>query len=176
MTSYIALLRGVNVGGRQKVPMADLRALLTRLGYTDVRTHLQSGNAVLTADGTAEQVAAAVEAAIARELGLAVRVVVRTAPELAAVIERNPLEVGDPARFLVSFLSAAPDPGRFADIDTAAYAPEEFALGEREVYFSLPEGIQRAKLPDLVGRRLADRTATARNWNTVTRLLAMARE
>lgn len=176
MTRYIVLLRGINVGGRQKVPMADLRALLARSGYTDVRTHLQSGNAVLSADVSPESLVPAVEGAIAEGLGLTVPVVVRTGAELRAVVERNPLEVGDPSRFLVSFLAAEPEPGAFDGLDLAAARPEEFAAIGRELVFSLPDGIQNAKLPDLVARRLKGATATARNWNTVTRLLAMVQE
>ncbi|PSK81206.1 uncharacterized protein (DUF1697 family) [Murinocardiopsis flavida] len=176
MARYIVLLRGINVGGRQKVPMADLRALLAGLGYTDVRTHLQSGNAVVTTDADASGVVAVVEGAITRDLGLTVPVVVRTGPELRAVVEHNPLEVGDPSRFLVTFLADEPAPGSFDGLDLAAARPEEFAAIGRELYFALPNGIQQAKLPDLVGRRLKGATATARNWNTVTRLLAMAEE
>ncbi|SHG96521.1 DUF1697 domain-containing protein [Streptoalloteichus hindustanus] len=173
MTRYVALLRGINVGGRQKVAMADLRALLTGLGHTEVSTLLQSGNAVFTAsDQRTERLAAEIEEALARELGLTVRVVVRTGEELRAVVEHNPLEVVDPARFLVSFLAERPDPALFAALDPASFAPEELAVGDRELYLSLPDGIQRARLPQLVDRLLPAQ-ATARNWNTVTKLLAL---
>ncbi|MCP2257568.1 Uncharacterized conserved protein, DUF1697 family [Streptoalloteichus tenebrarius] len=176
MTRFVALLRGINVGGRQKVAMADLRAVLAGLGHTEVRTHLQSGNAVFTApDRPTDEVATEIERAIHRELDLTVKVMVRTAEELRAVVEGNPLEVGDPARFLVSFLDRAPDPALLDTLDPAAYAPEQVRLGARELYLSLPDGIHRARLPQVLDR-LLKAPATARNWNTVTKLLAMAED
>src|SRR4051794_2079191 len=99
---YVALLRGINVNPRTRVAMADLRAMLEKLGYTGVRTHLQSGNAVFTTDKRPPgQIAAAIEQRIADDLGMAVAVIVRTAGELRAVVEGNPLEVRDPAKFAV---------------------------------------------------------------------------
>ncbi len=109
----IALLRGVNVGGHNRVPMAHLRELLLDLGYEDVCTHLQSGNAVFTAGDVLPDVASqAIEGQLARSLGLGVRVLVRTAADLARVVHANPLPaaVAEPSRFLVTFLSAPPDP------------------------------------------------------------------
>ncbi len=174
MTRYAALLRGVNVGGRNRVSMAELRACLTGLGYLDVVTHLQSGNAVFTAaEGQPERVAAAVEGQLEDALGRRVAVTVRTAEELRTVVEGNPLAVSDPARFLVVFLSEPVSPGWLGEVDPAAFAPERMRATGREVYLDLPDGIHRAKLPKLVERR-APGTCTARNWNTVTRLAELA--
>src|SRR2546422_6076184 len=107
MTRHVALLRAINVGGRNKIPMGRLRTLVDGLGYTGVRTYLQSGNAVLTASGSAAAVAGQIEAAIADELELDVTVLVRTRDEIATVIERNPLAsvASDPTRYLVTFLA-----------------------------------------------------------------------
>ncbi|WP_377269403.1 DUF1697 domain-containing protein [Peterkaempfera sp. SMS 1(5)a] len=175
MTRYVALLRGINLGTRNRIAMADLRDLLGELG-TGVRTHLQSGNAVLTAPGrTDREIAAAVEQRIATRLGLNVPVVVRTAAELRAVVDGNPMEVQDPTRFLVSFLAAEPGPEFTAGLDLAAYAPEEMRVVGRDIYLSLPDGVRNARLPALLDRRLTV-TATLRNWNTVVRLLELAEQ
>ncbi|MEO5875953.1 MAG: DUF1697 domain-containing protein [Streptosporangiaceae bacterium] len=173
MTKYVALLRGINVGGHNKVPMADLREVLSGLGYTDVSTLLQSGNAVFAAPGrTAGQIATAVEAAITERFGLTIRTLVRSADELRAVVEDNPMEVRDPQKFLVLFLHEVPAKELLDAIDTEAFQPEEMIAGEREIYVYHPEGMQNAKLVTHLGKRLAMPT-TGRNWNTVTKLLAL---
>ncbi|GGO09293.1 DUF1697 domain-containing protein [Microbispora bryophytorum] len=172
---YVALLRGINVNPATALAMADLRALLERLGYGNVRTHLRSGNALFTADGDAGSVAAAIERGLREELGLSVAVIVRTAEQLRGVVEHNPLEVRDPARFAVVFLSRPPDREGLASIDPAAYAPEEMRAGERELYVYFPDGLRRPKLPPLLDRHSAG-PATMRNWNTVTRLLSLAED
>ncbi|MFD7234578.1 DUF1697 domain-containing protein [Streptomyces syringium] len=179
MTTYVALLRGINVGTKQRVPMRTLRDLLSGLGCGSVRTHLNSGNAVFTHPGSdPDALAAGLEEAIARELGLSVRCFVREGVNLRRVVDANPFadRAIDPARFLVVFLSGAARPDAFADLDPGAYAPDEFAVGEREVYLICPDGIRDSKLAKLMtGRRLGE-DGTARNWNTVTRLAAMADE
>ena len=111
MPRQIALLRGINLGARNRVSMPELRELLSGLGHEDVKTLLQSGNVVLTSDETGEALEQALEVAIAEELGVESRVVVRTARELAGVIKRDPFAgvADDPKRYQVSFLSAKPD-------------------------------------------------------------------
>jgi uncharacterized protein (DUF1697 family) len=175
----VALLRGVNVGGNNLVPMARLRELLGELGYEGVRTHLQSGNAVFTAPDTPpERAAREIEGQLTRHLGLGVRVLVRTAPELAGVVAANPLPeaTSEPARLLVNFLSAPPSPELLGELDPADFEPERFGVGEREVYVWCPEGVRATKLSYAFWERRLGVVATARNWNTVTRLLALARE
>ncbi|RAY17265.1 hypothetical protein DPM19_00590 [Actinomadura craniellae] len=174
MTRYVALLRGINVGGPNKIAMADLRELLVGLGYADVTTYLRTGNAVFTApDRAGGELAAEIEGRITGELGLTVVVMMRTAAELRGVVDRNPVPVRDPAKFAVAFLSGAPDPGLPEVIDPRAYAPEEMHLGERELYLYFPHGLGRAKLNPLLAKHLKV-DATVRNWNTVTRVLDMA--
>lgn len=173
----IALLRGVNVGGNNKVPMARLRELMHELGYEDVRTHLQSGNAVFTATATPpERAAEEIEAQLTRHLGLTVRVLVRTAHELARAIAANPLPeaVSEPSRLLVIFLSAAPDPELLRQLDPADFEPELFGAGEREIYVWCSEGLRTIKLSHSFWEKRLGVTATGRNWNTVTRLLTLA--
>jgi len=175
MGRYVALLRAVNVGGR-KVPMADLRATLGRLGYADVATYVQSGNVVLTAPGSAADVAREMEKAIKTDFGLEVPVVVRSRDELADVIARDPFgdAVTDPARYQVVFFPEAPPADALDGVDLASFAPEEVRLLGRELYAWTPGGIGRSPLLIALGKRKVDATGTARNWRTVTKLLDLA--
>lgn len=176
MTRYVVFLRGINVGGHRRLPMADLRDLLTGLGYTDTATYIQSGNAVLDAgtdDG--EAVAAAVSAAIRERFDLDVPTAVRSAERMRAVVADNPLEVHDPARFLVLFGTAPFDTAALRALDLTAYPRERLAVTRTEAYVSDGGrgGIRFAKLPDVVARHTAG-TVTARNWRTVLRMLELA--
>ncbi|SHN29636.1 DUF1697 domain-containing protein [Cryptosporangium aurantiacum] len=180
MTAYLALLRGINVSRHQRIAMADLRALLTGLGHTDVATHLQSGNAVFRSKKKdPDALAAAIESAITAELGLTVRVLVRDDADLRRVVEDNPLVdvATDPSKLLVTFLSAPTGPAELDAVDPSTYAPEVMAVGEREVYVWYPDGVRKAKLnPPFFEKRYpkdARVAATARNWNTLTKLLTM---
>lgn len=176
MTTYVALLRGVNLGRSRRLSMSELRTVLERLGYRGVRTHLQSGNALVSAPGrTADGVAAEIEKAIADEFGMAAACVVRTAAELDAVLAHNPLRavVTDPARYLVAFFPGPVDPAPLAALDPDDLAPEAYAVGEREIYTWHPEGIQRSRLAAVMAGK-AFGSGTARNWKTVTRLAELA--
>jgi len=176
MARQIALLRGINLGSRRRVAMTDLRDVLTRCGYGDVRTYLQSGNVVLTSDTSDDRLARELEEQIAANLGVDVQILVRTRDELADVIGRNPLVdvVKDPKRYQVSFLSAEPDPQRVRELAALDVAPEQFVLSGREIYAWHPDGIQRSQLAAALSDRRLGVTATARNWNTVTKLLVLA--
>jgi uncharacterized protein (DUF1697 family) len=178
MARQIALLRGINVGSNKRVAMGALRELLAELGYGDVRTYLQSGNVVLTSPASPERLQHELEEHIARELGLETRVVVRTRDELADVIERDPLAgvADNPKRYQVSFLSAEPDPDVVHELGRIDVAPERFVVSGREIYTWHPDGIQRSKLNTVLSDKRLGVTATARNWNTVTKLLALADE
>ena len=169
---HVALLRGINLGSKRRVAMADLRTWLTDLGYTDVRTLLQSGNAVFRSDRRPATVRRELESALAEGAGFTVDVVLRTAAELRAVVNADPLGdvVTDPSRYLVSFLDV---PGTWPEIDAAAYEPERVHLAEREAYFWLPDGQIKSKIFGAFPTRKGE-VATVRNWNTVTKLLAMA--
>jgi uncharacterized protein (DUF1697 family) len=176
-TSYIALLRGINVGGKNKVPMQRLRELITAMGGTGVRTHLQSGNAVFThREEDPQRLTTELERTIADELGLAISCLVRTAADLRRVIEANPfsMEGVDGSRFLVVFLSGPPPLGKLATLDPVVYSPDEFRPGEREIYAHLPDGIRDSKLATHFTDRWLGMTASARNWNTVTKLVALS--
>jgi uncharacterized protein (DUF1697 family) len=176
MARHIALLRGINVGGHRRVEMARLRELLDGLGYGDVRTYLQSGNVVLTSDLSPEQLQRELEQQIAGNLGVDPDVIVRTRDDLADVIERDPLgDVADnPKAYQVTFLSAEPDPEVVRELAEIDVEPEQYVVSGREIYAWHPDGIQRSQLAKLLSDRSLGVTATARNWNTVTKLLALA--
>ncbi len=174
----IVLLRGINIGPRNRVAMPALRELLTDAGFDDVRTYVQSGNVVLSTRRTPKGVAKACEELIASELGLEIAVVVRTRDELAQVVRRNPLgDVADnPKRYQVSFLDAKPDRKALEKLSAVAVAGERMEAIGREIYAWHPAGVARSKLwAGLAGKGLGVR-ATARNWTTVTTLLEMADE
>lgn len=176
-TTYAALLRAVNVGGR-KLPMAELRQLMTGLGYEGVRTHLQSGQAVFTTGhGDEESLAAELAEAIGKHCGFPVDVIVRDHAYLAAVVEACPFPAAElEARQLhVTYFSAPVDAARFAEIDRETYLPEEFRLGRRELYLYAPDGLGRSKLAEHLAKPRINKgvIATSRNWNTVTKLVEL---
>ncbi|HEY8981698.1 MAG TPA: DUF1697 domain-containing protein [Streptomyces sp.] len=174
-TTYAALLRGINVGGHRKLPMADLRTLMEGLGHDAVRTHLQSGQAVFTAsDGDETSLAAELEAAVEKRFGFTVDVIVRDHAYLKAIVDDCPFPAADlqPKQLHVTYFSAPVTPDRFAEIDQQARLPEEFRLGDRALYLYAPDGLGRSKLAEQLARPRLTKglIATARNWNTVVKL------
>jgi uncharacterized protein (DUF1697 family) len=174
----IALLRGINVGSHNRIAMADLRELLASLGYDDARTLVQSGNIVLTADVSSDQLARKLEREIAGKFGVETPVIVRTREELAAVVALDPLgNVADQHKlYQVSFLSADPDPQALVKIAEVDVSPERFVHSGREIYGWYPDGIHSSRLARLLTDKRLGVTATARNWKTTTKLLEMANE
>lgn len=178
-TTYALLLRGINVGGHRKVPMAELRSVLEGLGYRDVKTYLQSGNAVFTApaDHSDEVVRQAVEAAIGKHFGFTVDCLVRDHDYLAAVERDCPFPAAEleGKQLHAFYLSGAVDAKRFAGIDEDAFRPEAFALGDRVLYLYAPDGLGRSKLGEALSRPALFKgvTVTARNWNTVRKLVEL---
>ncbi len=174
----IVLLRGINIGPNNRIPMPALRELLTGAGLADVRTYVQSGNVVLTSDAKPAKLAERCEGLIAEAFGLTIPVVTRTRDELAEVVRRDPLKsvVESPKRYQVSFLSAAPDAAIVRKLESLVSGGERFTAVGREFYTWHAEGVARSKLwAELAGKRLGV-TATSRNWTTVTTLLQMADE
>ncbi|MCX3287776.1 DUF1697 domain-containing protein [Streptomyces sp. NEAU-H22] len=177
-TTYAALLRGINVGGSRKVPMADLRTLLTDLGLDDVRTHLQSGQAAFASGhGDEESLAGDIARAIEGHFGFGVDVIVRDHTYLRAIADACPFPAADlePKQLHVTYFSTAVTPDRFAEIDQEAYLPEEFRLGDRALYLYAPNGLGRSKLAEHLSKPRINKglIATTRNWNTVVKLVEM---
>lgn len=178
MARHVVLLRGINLGARNRIAMPKLRELLEEAGFEDVRTYLQSGNVVLSSTKKAKEVGYSCKRAIAKRLGLDIDVVVRSRAQLAQVVKRDPLGkvATNPKRYQVSFLAAKPPRGLIRKLEEAAAETEQFAVSGREIYAWHPAGVARSKLWVLLAGRDLGITATSRNWTTVTKLLELAEE
>jgi uncharacterized protein (DUF1697 family) len=178
MVSQVVLLRGINLGAHNRIGMAALRELLSSLGYGDPRTLLQSGNVVLGADASPDDLARDLEREILGAFGVRSPVVVRTRQELAAVVQRDPLRevVEQDKLYQVSFLSAEPNPERMRELAAADVEPERFVHVGREIYAWHPTGIHSSPLAKLLSDKRLGVTATARNWSTTVKLLELAAE
>jgi uncharacterized protein (DUF1697 family) len=177
---YVALLRGINVGTAKRVSMADLRALLEGLGYSDVRTLLNSGNVVFSAAKSAPGTAAIrIQKALEAKLGVSARVMVLGAEELAQMMAVNPLDkiADNPSRMLVGIMGDAADREKLAGIAAKDWGKEKIAWGgaARAVYLWLPRGVIESKLDAAVSKALGDHV-TARNWSTMLKLEEMTKE
>ncbi|MBT2481437.1 DUF1697 domain-containing protein [Streptomyces sp. ISL-94] len=177
-TTYAALLRGINVGGSKKVPMAALRSVLEGLGHRDVQTYLQSGNAVFSsAKKDTVALARELEAAIEDHFGFRVACLVVDGPYFRAVAEACPFPAAEleGRQLHVTFFSEQPGAERFAGIDRAAFLPEEYRLGDRVLYLYAPEGLGRSKLAEALAKPAVTKgiDATSRNWNTVAKLVGL---
>jgi uncharacterized protein (DUF1697 family) len=173
MTAYVALLRGVNVGGARGLPMVALRTLFENAGGRGVETLIQSGNVIFESDeNSGAAVVAAVGAAISREFGFDAPIVLRSARQWRALIDGNPyLQRGvDPKVLHAACLSALPDPARGARLDPHRSAPDEFELRGETIYLNLPNGVARSKLTNAWFDSTLGVVCTMRNWATVTRL------
>ena len=177
MKPYVALLRAINLGSRNKVSMSDLRALFAALGFEDVSTYVQSGNVVFKASGNADDLTAAIEDRVRSDLGLGVRVLVRTGAQLAKVVDGNPFAArdADPAGLHVTFLAEKPSAAAVRGLDPARSDPDEFRVAGREVYLLCPNGYGRSKLTNAYFEKQLGVAATTRNWRTVTKLAELAR-
>ncbi len=178
MTPFIALLRGINVGKAKRIPMAELRSLLTRLGYTSVATLLNSGNVVFhAAKGAPARHAAQIAIAISSELRVEVPVIVKSVAELATIVSENPLAEGalDHSRLLVTFVQNNKTLSALEAIGDVVVSPERFVVGKHAAYSYCPGGILESKVGGvLLGK--AGISVTTRNWATVLKLYALASE
>ncbi len=178
MTTYIALLRGINVGGHKKVAMPALRDFVAELGFDDVRTLLATGNLVFQANTrTSAGLERLLEAEAEKRLGLRTDFLVRTVKEWAAIIARNPFREeakSDPSHLVVQFLKRAPDAKAVKAFQAAIKGPEIVRGDGRQLYVVYPAGIGRSKLThEVIESKLGIR-GTGRNWNTVLKLGAVA--
>ena len=172
----VALLRGINVGKAKRVAMADLRALVEGLGFTDVRTLLNSGNVVYTSARVKPDAAATrIEQALTKSTGISARVTVLAADELAAIVAANPLlSIADnPSRLLVAVLRDPADRSKLEQLKKQDWASDSLALGPRVAYVWCAEGILASRLAEMVTVKLGD-AVTTRNWATILKLHALA--
>jgi uncharacterized protein (DUF1697 family) len=177
MPAIISMLRGVNLGGHHKISMEELRLVYETLGLEEPKTFIQSGNVVFRSkDQNLPRLAKRIEDAIERKFGFRAEVIQRTASEMKEVIRKNPFSKRrdiEPGKLLVMFFSdnfSAEVQAKLVKIETN---PEEVRVAGRELYIYFPDGQGRSKLTPVLGRILKN-TGTGRNWNTVTKLLAMA--
>ena len=174
MDTFIALLRGINVGGKTMIKMPELKSLLAEMGFEDVSTYIQSGNVVFkSSTGDARKLAAAIEQRIAETFGLDITVLIRTPAELSEIAAHNPFQSreSDVTKLHVVFLGDRPASDAVAELDPDRSPPDEFAVLGREIYLHLPNGAGRSKLTiDYFEKQLGVRT-TARNWKTLTKLI-----
>ena len=186
-TAWVALLRGVNVGGNARIRMADLCEIVASLGHGDVATYIQSGNVVFTADAAGDaasddaasdepapdaRLATGIHDALIARLGLDVDVMVRSRDDLQRTVADVPFDVADPKRLIVAFLSRPPSPEAIRSLAAVEAGPEQFRVAGLVAYLDLPNGVGRSILAPLIERRLEVR-ATARNLRTVQTLLTM---
>jgi uncharacterized protein (DUF1697 family) len=178
MPTFVALLRGVNVGGHNKVNMAELRALCGALKLTSVETYVQSGNLVFTSEERdLGAITAKLQNAIHKKFGCRPDIILRTARELREIIAANPFAKRpnlEPAKLLVSFLAGKPAAEARNKLDRLAPGPEEVHAGERELYIYFPNGMGKSKFPWAALNKVLGVPATGRNWNTVLKLSEMA--
>jgi uncharacterized protein (DUF1697 family) len=176
MTTCLAMLRGINVGGHAKVAMADLRAAFVELEHHDVRTFIQSGNVIFTTSSSPTTLPATIERELKSRFGFEIKVVVRTKAQLDAVVKHNPLlsEGREPAKLHVTFLASKPTSGHVAGLDTGRFLPDEFVVSGREVFVHCPDGYGRTKLNNTFFERALGVTATTRSWKTVLTLADMS--
>lgn len=172
MPHFVALFRGINVGRAKRVPMAQLRAQLAALGYTDIATVLNSGNAVFAAPARAARShARRIQAAVAATLGVDAQVIVVSAAEFAAVASENPLlgSATNPSRLLVAFAWDGAALSELTALAAASWVPEALAVGKHAAYLWCCDGIQGSRLAESMNRCLGERVTT-RNWATVQRI------
>ena len=172
---FLVMPRGINVGTRNRVPMAELRSKLTEAGHSDPVTILQSGNVIVTSDcADAATLSSSVERLLADEFGVNVPCLVRTAEQVEAVLECNPLgDVAEnPSRYLVNFLSQEPDADTVRSLTEANHEPEVLHVEGSEAYVWTPQGVKAMRLSYSYLEKHLDMTATARNWNTLNKIAA----
>jgi uncharacterized protein (DUF1697 family) len=177
--AYLALLRGINVGGKNKLPMRELLQIFTESGCENVKSYIQSGNVVFDAvPGVSAGLPDLIATRIVDRFGYKTPVVLRTAPEVGRILGDNPfLRAGAADDELhVYFLADLPDPRRVDQLDPDRSPPDTFAMRGREIYLRLPNGMARTKLTNAYFDSKLATTSTARNWRTVTKLFELMKD
>jgi uncharacterized protein (DUF1697 family) len=179
MTTYIALLRGINVGGNKIIKMLDLKAMFQTLGFENVRTYIQSGNVVFESDEGSESLLTGVtERKIHEVFGFEVSVIIRTLAEMENVIANDPFQLSEPEEFkrwYVTFLPAEPSAEALDKLRTYEDGPDKVRFVSREMYVLYEVSVSQSPLFKVPFDRILGMTITARNWNTVNKLVTMGR-
>jgi uncharacterized protein (DUF1697 family) len=172
----VAMLRGINLGSKRRIPMADLRQLLADGGFENVKTYVQSGNIALSATAKPAQLESDLAALIEERFGFAVPVVVRSRHQLQAVVDRDPIAgaADQPKLYQVTFLAAKPSAAAVTRLRELARDSERIEVAGRELYTFHPDGVAGSKLSLAIVAKDLGAAATSRNWTTVNRLLEMA--
>jgi uncharacterized protein (DUF1697 family) len=170
--TWVALLRGINLGARNRISMPDLRQLFADLGAEDVTTYVQSGNVVFHSSGSGAGLTRKIEAEIQRRLGLEVAVLLRTQSQLKKLVDGSEFaeRESDPAKLHVTFLEARPERSRVRALEEKSFEPDEFHVAGDAVYLYCPNGYGRSKLSNAFFEKQLGVAATTRNWRTVTAL------
>lgn len=178
MTRYALLLRGVNVGTKNTLLMTDFRAMLEKIGCSDVKTYLQSGNAVFATKLGAAELTKAIEGALGRYMGRPIATTLRGQRQMKAIIDANPFGkvATSPSNLCVTFLSHAPTRSEVAPLHAQDFRPELFQVVGKEIYTWHPDGQGRSPLADALGKLQLRGAVTRRNWNTVLKLLELLGE
>ena len=174
--THVALLRGINVGGKHIIPMADLTRMFEDAGAVGVRTYIQSGNVLFSATpALAKRVVGRVEVAIRNERGFEARIITRTSEEVASVAQQNPLVTTacDPKRHHVGFLAVAPDAARIAGLDPHRSPGDRFVVRGDVIYVHYGESVSDSKLTGAYFDGVLGAPSTFRNWRTVLKLAEM---
>lgn len=173
MKKYIALFRGINVGGKNILPMKELVGILDGMGYKNIRTYIQSGNVIFqAAKGARNKISKAIAAAILARHGFEAKVLLLEPADLQAAIDNNPFPTDDGKALHFFFLDESPGKPDFGQLTAIKSKSEKFELNNRVFYLYAPDGIGRSKLATGVEKYLGVPT-TARNWNTVAKLMTM---
>jgi uncharacterized protein (DUF1697 family) len=179
MQTIISILRGINVGGKNKIPMVELKALYEKAGFKNIITYIQSGNVVFSAkEDASKNLEDKIKQLILKRWGFNVPVIVRSTDEMQSVVDRNPfikMKVIDLEKLHVTFLSENPTNENLEKIKAYQYKPDEYIIDEREVYLSCPDGYGNTKLSNTFFENKLKVTATTRNWRTVNELLRIGK-
>jgi len=176
MNKYISLLRGINVGGQNKIRMADLKSLYKSLGLENVQTYLQSGNVVFDTDEQdLVKLRKSIEAQIETTFGFSVPVLIRTGDEFRQIIKNHPYAGEEAIRVLVTFLYDRPEKSKLDELSQYEDKVDQFAIGEQEIFLFCPGGYGRTKLSNTFFEKKLDVIATTRNWKSVNALYGMAK-
>jgi uncharacterized protein (DUF1697 family) len=178
MTDYVSFLRGINVGGNKTIRMTALKELFESMGFEGAKTLLNSGNVVFSAKGQSRaKLAGAIEAAIEEKFGFRPAIVIRSAAELKKIVTKNPFPAmakRDPGHVLLMTLASKPKPGAKARLAEVHSGPEQIEIFGANVYLTYPTGVGKSKLTNAVLEKQLGAVGTARNWNTVMKLSALA--